>query len=121
MVIIDHTGRVRKTGNWRNWKLSGSGTVPPPTAGEPLLPAAWVQHRGRGDVLTAGELHPKAAPLFQKDLQTSVAQPCPPTPWDSMALVQFAFDTSEATEVTKPLQWSFVIWILCVLQKGDKL
>lgn len=80
-----------------------------------------MQHQGRGDVLTAGEFNPKAAPLFQKDLQTSVAQPWAPILWDSMALVQFAFDTSEATKVTKPLQWSFVIWTLCVLQKGDKL
>lgn len=45
----------------------------------------------------AGEFDPKAASLFQKDLQTSVAQTSPPTPWDSLALVQFAFEISEAT------------------------
>lgn len=89
-------GGVRKTQNWRNLKLSGLGTVPP-TAGEPLLPEAQVQHRGSGDVHAAGEFDPKAASLFQKDLQTSVAQTSPPTSWDSLALVQFAFEISEAT------------------------
>lgn len=114
-----HEGRCKEHWELEEFETLAGGQSLPPTAGEPLLPAAWGAAPRQRRWARCRGIPSKGILSAPEGAANLCGSALPSQPWDSMALVQFAFDTSEATKVTKPPQWSFVIWVLCVLQKRD--